>query len=202
MLQILDASGADTKSAASPSAGLTLMLAAATGIIVANIYYVQPLIGLIAPSLNLPGEADGLLVTLTQLGYALGLILLVPLGDLVENRVLIVRTAAATVLALALAAAAPVASIFFIAAVLIGLTATSVQMIVPMAAHLAPDHRRGQVVGNVMGGLILGILFARPVGSIIAYYLGWRAVFGASALVMIGLSRGRVMARCCARYRC
>jgi predicted MFS family arabinose efflux permease len=187
MSQVLDAPKANESSAA-PSAALTFMLAAAAGAIVANIYYVQPLVGLIAPSLNLPKSAASLLVTLTQLGYAVGLILLVPLGDLLENRVLIIRTVAATILALALAAASPDGTIFFIAAALIGLTATSVQMIVPMAANLAPDHMRGRVVGNVMGGLILGILFARPVGSIIAYLAGWRAVFGISAAAMLGLT--------------
>ena len=187
MSDVLEVSDAE-QSARAPSAGLTFMLAAAAGAIIANIYYVQPLVGLIGPALHLPRSAASLLVTLTQLGYALGLVLLVPLGDMVENRILVVRTTAATVLALALAATAPDGTIFLIAAALIGLTATAVQMIVPMAAHLAPDRMRGRVVGNVMGGLILGILFARPVASIISYLVGWRTVFGISAAAMAVLA--------------
>jgi predicted MFS family arabinose efflux permease len=188
MSQVLDVPKTDQAAAHPPSTALTFTLSAAAGSIVANIYYAQPLIGQIAPSLGLPQYAASLLVTLTQLGYAAGLILLVPLGDMLENRTLIVRTVAATTLALALAAAAPDGPIFFIAAVLIGLTASSVQMIVPMAAFLAPAESRGRVVGNVMAGLILGILFARPLGSIIAYVAGWRAVFAIAALAMIGLT--------------
>ncbi len=188
MSQVLDAPKGKSAAAGAPSAALTITLAAAAGAIVANIYYVQPLIGQIAPALDLPRDAASLLVTLTQLGYAAGLILLVPLGDLLENRALIVRTVAATSLALALAAAAPDGTIFFIAALLIGLTASAVQMIVPMAAHLASSQVRGKVVGNVMAGLILGILLARPLGSIIAYIAGWRAVFGIAALAMLGVA--------------
>lgn len=187
MLQRTETAGA-AEARQAPSTGLTLILAGATGAIVANIYYVQPLIGIIAPSLHMAKVTASLLVTLTQLGYALGLIFLVPLGDLAENRALILRTVAATILALALAAIAPDAAVFLAAAVLIGLTATSVQMIVPMAAHLAPEAMRGRVVGNVMAGLILGILFARPIGSLIAYLAGWRAVFGLSAIAMAALT--------------
>ncbi|HQT68418.1 MAG: MFS transporter [Rhodospirillales bacterium 20-60-12] len=176
----------DARLATSPtiSAGLVFLLAASAGIVVANIYYAQPLIGLIGPAIHLEPWAASLIVTLTQLGYALGLVFLVPLGDLFENRSLIVTTIAGSVLALALAAMAPNGTIFLIAAGLIGLSSVSVQMLVPMAAQLAPDASRGQVVGNVMAGLLLGILLARPVASMIAASFGWRAVFAASAMLV------------------
>lgn len=174
---------------------LVLLLAAACGVIVANIYYAQPLVGLIGPSVGLSPEAASLVVTLTQIGYGAGLVLLVPLGDLLENRRLIVATLCATVAALLVAAWAPSAALFLAAAFLIGLTSVAVQMMVPLAAHMAPEATRGQVVGNVMSGLLLGILLARPVSSLIADRFGWRAVFGLSAAAMVGFAilLGRVL---------
>lgn len=163
------------------SPGLTVLLAAACGAIVANLYYAQPLVGLIGPAIGLRPEAAGLVVTLTQLGYGAGLVLLVPLGDLVENRPLIRRTLGGVVIALLLAAAAPSAGLFLVASLLIGVTSVVAQMLVPLAAHMAPEATRGRVVGNVMSGLLLGILLARPVSSLIADAFGWRAVFQASA---------------------
>lgn len=174
---------------------LVLLLAVACGVIVANIYYAQPLVGLIGPSVGLSPEAASLVVTLTQIGYGAGLVLLVPLGDLLENRRLIVTTLCATVAALLVAAWAPSAALFLGAAFLTGLTSVAVQMMVPLAAHMAPEATRGQVVGNVMSGLLLGILLARPVSSLIADSFGWRAVFGLSAVAMVGFAvlLGRVL---------
>jgi predicted MFS family arabinose efflux permease len=178
--------------AGAPSSGitpsLTLLFAVACGAIVANIYLSQPIVALIAPDLGLGREVASLIVTLAQLGYGAGLLLLVPLGDIVENRRLIVATLATTVLALAAAGAAGSASLFLAASFLIGTTSTAAQMLVPLAAHLAPDSRRGRVVGNVMSGLILGILLARPVSSLIADLFGWRAVFVLPAALMTGLA--------------
>jgi predicted MFS family arabinose efflux permease len=173
--------------AAAPSAGLVTLYAVAAGAVVANLYYAQPLVGLIAPALHLPKPIASLLVTFTQLGYASGLLLLVPLGDLVENRTLSTRLIGGSVLALALAATAWTWPIFLAAALLIGLCSSAVQILVPMIATLTPDATRGRVVGNVMGGLVFGILLARPVASLIAYAVGWRAVFGLSALGMAAL---------------
>ncbi|MGC9271152.1 MFS transporter [Acidiphilium sp.] len=170
-----------------PSAGLVTLYAVAAGVVVANLYYAQPLVGLIAPSLHLPKPIASLLVTFTQLGYATGLLLLVPLGDLIENRALSTRLIAISVLALALAAAAWSWPVFLAAALLIGLGSSAVQILVPMIATLTPERTRGRVVGNVMGGLVLGILLARPIASIIAYALGWRAVFAISAVGIAGL---------------
>jgi predicted MFS family arabinose efflux permease len=170
-------------SAESVSAGMILLLAAACGLIVGNVYYAQPLIGLIAPAIGLDRANAGLIVGLTQGGYCVGLLLLAPLGDLVENRRLIVCSMSASVLALLLAAVAPSAPWFLAASLLIGVSSVSVQMLVPIAAHLAPDEIRGRVVGNVMGGLLLGIMLARPMSSLVANYFGWRTVFGASAIL-------------------
>ncbi|MGA1855391.1 MFS transporter [Azospirillum sp. 11R-A] len=170
------------------SRSLVLLMALACGVVVANIYYAQPLVGLIGPAVGLSPETASLVVTLTQVGYGAGLILLVPLGDLLENRRLVVVTLSSTVLALLVAAVAPTASLFLAASFLIGVTSVAVQMLVPLAAHMAPEASRGQVVGNVMSGLLLGILLARPVSSLIADSLGWRAVFVLSAVAMVGFA--------------
>nr|WP_295838050.1 MFS transporter [uncultured Azospirillum sp.] len=177
------------------SRSLVLLMALACGVVVANIYYAQPLVGLIGPAVGLSPETASLVVTLTQIGYGAGLVLLVPLGDLLENRRLVVVTLCSTVVALLVAAVAPTASLFLTAAFLIGVTSVAVQMLVPLAAHMAPEASRGQVVGNVMSGLLLGILLARPVSSLIADSLGWRAVFALSAVVMVGFAvlLGRVL---------
>ncbi|MCP2010622.1 MFS transporter [Duganella violaceipulchra] len=164
---------------------LTLLLACACGLIVANIYYVQPLISLIAPDIGLSNAAASLIVTLTQSGYCIGLLLLVPLGDLVENRRLISWTMGGVILALLLATVGPSAPWFLTASLLIGVSSVAVQMLVPIATHLAPAATRGRVVGNVMSGLLLGIMLARPVSSLVAGAFGWRTVFGASAALML-----------------
>ena len=174
--------------AESVPAWMTLLLATACGLIVGNVYYAQPLIGLIAPAIGLDKANAGLIVGLTQGGYCVGLLLLAPLGDLVENRWLIVYSLSASVLALLLAAVAPSAPWFLAASLLIGVSSVSVQMLVPIAAHLAPDSIRGRVVGNVMSGLLLGIMLARPMSSLVANYFGWRTVFGASAILMAGVA--------------
>jgi len=176
-----------TAAAPTISGGLTLLLAVACGAIVANLYYAQPLIREISVSVGLSPAAAGLVVTLTQLGYGLGLVLLVPLGDLLENRRLVVCTLAGTVAALALAAWAPSAGWFMAASLLIGVSSVTVQMLVPIAARMTPPATRGRVVGNVVGGLLAGILLARPIASLLADLLGWRAVFVISASLMAAL---------------
>jgi predicted MFS family arabinose efflux permease len=166
------------------SGALTLLFAVACGLIVANLYYAQPLAALIAPSIGLAADASGLTVTLTQTGYCLGLILLVPLGDLTENRRLICISLIAACASLAAAALAPSAAWFLSAAFCVGLSSVAVQMLVPVAAHLAPEQSRGRVVGNVMAGLLTGIMLSRPASSIIASEFGWRVVYASSALLM------------------
>ncbi|WP_306393097.1 MFS transporter [Telluria beijingensis] len=168
------------------SGGMTILLAFAAGITVANLYYAQPLVGPIGAALGMPPAASGLIVTLSQVGYCLGLLFIVPLGDLLENRRLVVGGLVATGAALGLAAIASTAWQFLLAALAIGLGAVVAQVLVPFAAHLAPDATRGQTVGKVVSGVLLGIMVARPVASLLAGLGGWQAVFGiAAALVLV-----------------
>jgi predicted MFS family arabinose efflux permease len=165
---------------------LIFLLALSCGAIAANIYYAQPLVGLIGPAIGMNHETYSLVVTLTQVGYGLGLIFLVPLGDIIESRRLIFSTLFMTVIALVCAYFASNVMVFLCTSLVIGLSSVVVQMLVPLAAHMAPEKKRGQVVGNVMSGLLMGIFLARPVASIIAYYTNWRGVFAFSAgLVLI-----------------
>jgi predicted MFS family arabinose efflux permease len=166
---------------------MVFLLASACGLIVANLYYAQPLISLISGEIGLDKTAASLIVTLTQCGYCAGLVLLVPLGDLVENRGLICWTLSGVIIALIAATMAHSATQFLAAALFIGLCAVAVQMLVPIAAHMTPEANRGHVVGKVMSGLLLGIMLARPTSSMLASIFGWRAVFGISAGVMIAL---------------
>ncbi|PYB70002.1 MFS transporter [Rhizobium wuzhouense] len=169
------------------SAGLTFIMAAACGLIAANLYYAQPLAGPIADAIGLPLHASGLIVTLTQVGYGLGLFFLVPLGDLVENRKLILVMIGAVTAALIAAGLATTPLPFLAASLSIGLGAVAVQMIVPFAAGLAPEQSRGKVVGNVMSGLMVGIMMARPVSSLVARLGSWHTIFFLSAAVMVAL---------------
>lgn len=158
------------------SSWLTFLLAGACGLIAANVYYAQPLIGMISSDLGLSPQAAGLIITLTQLGYAAGLVLIVPLADLIENRRLAVGMIGVGVIALTGAAMATHAQTFLIASLFIGFGSVSVQILVPYAAHLAPEAVRGRTVGNVMSGLMLGIMLARPVASLMADVLAARRV--------------------------
>ncbi|MGY3150038.1 putative MFS family arabinose efflux permease [Bradyrhizobium sp. USDA 3397] len=167
---------------------LTFVLAAACGMVAANIYYAQPLIAPISAALGLSHAASGLIVTMTQIGYGTGLLLIVPLGDLVENRALICSVIMLGAAALLAAAFATHALPFLLAALFIGLGSVAVQIIIPYAAHLAPEAIRGRVVGNVSTGLMLGIMLARPVSSFVTALLSWHAVFFASAALMIVLA--------------
>lgn len=179
---------APPRQASGISAWLTLLLATACGLIVANIYYAQPLAGPISASLGLSTAAAGLIVTMTQLGYGAGLLLIVPLGDLFENRRLVLAVLGIALFGLVGAAVSMHAAPFLAAALFIGLGSVAVQILVPYAAHLAPEAVRGRVVGNVMSGLMLGIMLARPAASFVAEALSWHAVFVISAFLMAGLA--------------
>lgn len=176
-------------SAATLSKGLVLLFAFCCGVIVANIYYAQPIIELIAPDIGLSAGGASLIVSLTQVGYALGLFFLVPLADLLENRRLMLATLAVTVASLIGAGLSEGPGVLLATSLLIGFGSVSVQMLIPLAAHLAPEETRGRVVGAIMGGLLLGILLARPVSSLIADHFHWRAVFfgAAAAMLLIAL---------------
>jgi predicted MFS family arabinose efflux permease len=181
-----------TRPLASPEAALpawlTLLLATACGLIVANLYYAQPLIGPISADLGLSPQAAGLIVTMTQIGYGAGLLFVVPLGDLFENRRLVVASVSLAALALAAAAGATHALPFLACSLVIGLGSVAVQVLVPYAANLSPDAIRGQVVGNVMSGLMLGIMLARPAASFVTHALSWHAVYVISAAMMVGVA--------------
>lgn len=167
--------------------GLVLLFAFCCGAIVANIYYAQPIVELIAPDVGLSAHSASLIVSLTQIGYALGLLFLVPLADLLENRKLMIGTAIVATASLLAASMSEHANAFLMISLLIGFSSVSVQMLVPLAAHLAPEETRGQVVGNIMGGLLLGILLARPLSSLVADHFGWRAVFISASVVMLAI---------------
>jgi predicted MFS family arabinose efflux permease len=167
---------------------MVLLFAVAAGMIVANLYYAQTLVGPISASTGLSPGAAGLVVTLTQLGYCLGLLFIVPLGDRLENRRMIVTGLAFTAAALAAAALAHSALVFLLAALCIGLGAVVAQVLVPFAAHLAPEATRGETVGKVVSGLLLGIMLSRPLASLVADYAGWHAVFAGGAIALVGLA--------------
>jgi len=162
---------------------MTLLLATACGLVAANLYYAQPLVGPISAALGLSPQAAGLVVTLTQIGYGAGLLLIVPLGDLVENRRLVLTLLALETLALAALALVTQPAPFLALSLLMGAAAVAVQVLVPYAAHLSPEAGRGKAVGNVMSGLLLGIMLARPVSSFIAGVWSWHGMFVLSAVL-------------------
>ncbi|PKU23874.1 MFS transporter [Telmatospirillum siberiense] len=175
------------------SAGLMALFAFSVGVTVLSLYASQPLIGLIQADFGLTTSKAGLVTTFTLLGYASGLLLLVPLTDLVENRTLIVATLGVDAVALASVAYAPNLPLFFAACYLSGVTASAIQMLVPVAAQLSADAQRGRVVGNVMSGLMLGILLSRPIASLFAEIAGWRSFYitlaGVIAVLAVLLAR-------------
>lgn len=166
------------------------LLALAGGFGVANLYYAQPLVALIADDIGLDETLASLVVTIGQLGYILGLLLLVPLGDIVENRRLIIAMLLFAACGLGLAFVSTTPALFLLAPLIFGIGSVVAQVAVPFAAHLARPEERGRRVGSVVSGLMTGILLARPVSSLIASFLGWRAVFLIAALTIVALAAG------------
>jgi predicted MFS family arabinose efflux permease len=181
----LPSDGSEVRS--NPKPAQVAVFAAACGLSVANIYYAQPLIGLIAPALGMRAGFAGLIVSLTQLGFGAGLLFLVPLSDVFENRRLVLCALGGVVLGLFGIALSASAALFMAASFIVGVCSVATQILVPFASQLAPDATRGKVVGNVMAGLLTGIMLARPFSSYVAAALGWRAVFYLSAGMMLAL---------------
>lgn len=163
-------------------------MAIASGATVANLYYNQPLLAIMAQGFHVTPDTAGFIPMLTQIGYAVGILLFVPLGDVVERRRLIVTMLWATAVSLALAALSPNIIWLLGASFAIGMTAISAQVMVPLAAQLAEPQSRGKVVGTVMSGLLIGILLARTVSGFVGAALGWREMYWLAAAIMAGLA--------------
>lgn len=185
------------EAAHAPSPRLVLLLASGAGLSVASLYYSQPMLGILAADIGVSAVDIGFVPTLTQLGYALGILLLAPLGDRHDRRTIILIKAALLVLSLLAAAISPSLGILLAASLAIGLSATLAQDIVPAAATLAHESRRGKVVGTVMTGLLLGILLSRVVSGFVAGHFGWRTMFvlAAAGVAIIGVAAWRGLPR-------
>lgn len=164
------------------------VMAAAAALSVANLYYNQPLLAVIARDLHVSTRAVGFVPTLTQAGYAAGLLFVVPVGDIVDRKRLVIASLAAVTLALVAVALSRGAWWLGVASFAVGATTIAPQLILPLAAALAPPAERGRVVGTIMAGLLIGILGARTVSGIAGAAFGWRAVYAAAAVLMTVLA--------------
>jgi len=162
---------------------LLMVMAVACGIFVANVYYNQPILELLQQAFPRAVGLVNLVPTATQLGFACGLFFLVPLGDRIDRRKLILGQAAVLIVALVCLAAAPNAWLLVIASAVVGISGSVAQQIVPFAAELAAPSRRGQVVGTVMSGVLCGLLLGRAIGGFTGDHWGWRATFWLGALM-------------------
>jgi predicted MFS family arabinose efflux permease len=172
------------------TAAMALLFAVACGLAVANVYYAQPLLDTLAATFGIRPATVGIVITITQVGYGLGLLLVVPLGDLIDRRQLIVGQSLLSVVALLCVALAPSAAILLPAMAAVGLLAVVTQVLVAYAALMAPPGERGRVVGIVTSGIIIGILLARAVSGTLSDLVGWRSVYlvsAAATLVVSGL---------------
>jgi predicted MFS family arabinose efflux permease len=165
--------------------GLVLLISVATGAVVANLYYAQPVLHQVARAFGTGPGATSSVITATQIGYAAGLLLIVPLGDLHPRRTLVTRLFAVSTIALVACAVAPNLWLFALASVAVGAASVAGQVMIPFAADLAPEERRGRVVARIMTGLLTGILLARTVSGLVAQVAGWRAIYWFSAVLMV-----------------
>ena len=167
------------------SRGLVALIAVGTGAVVANLYYAQPVLHEIAGTFHSGPGPTSAIITATQVGYAAGLLLIVPLGDLHPRRALVTRLFCVSAVALIGCALAPSLWVFALASVLVGGASVAGQVMIPFAADLAPEERRGRVVARIMTGLLMGILLARTVSGLVAQAAGWRAIYWLSAALMV-----------------
>lgn len=162
-------------------------MAVGAGLAAASLYYNQPMLALLARDLGATPERIGLVPTMTQLGYAAGIIGFAPLGDRLDRRRVILAKSVVLIVALLVATTASSAWTIIVASLFLGIFATSAQDLVPAAAAIAPAESRGRVVGTVMTGLLLGILLSRVVSGAVSQYLSWRVVFGGAAAAITAL---------------
>ena len=167
---------------------LTFLFAVAAGAAIANLYWAQPLLGLIAGDLRAATATAGWLVTATQVGYALGVLLLVPLGDVLDRRRFVPVMLLTSAAALLLCALAPSVGVLLLALGVLGVTSISGQVLTPLAGDLAGDTRRGRVVGAIGSGTLTGILASRTISGFVAGAAGWRAIFVLAAAVAVLLA--------------
>ena len=183
-----------TKTTQGLSPSLILLMSIATGLAVASNYYAQPLLDTIARNFSLSASTAGFIVTAAQLGYAAGLLFLVPLGDMFERRMLIVSMTLLAAGGMLITASSQSLGMLILGTALTGLFSVVAQILVPLAATLATPDKRGKVVGTIMSGLLLGILLARTVAGLLANLGGWRTVFWVASILMalmaIALWRG------------
>jgi predicted MFS family arabinose efflux permease len=166
---------------------LTLLLAVTAGLGAANLYYAQPMIGLLEASFGVHGAAVAQVSTASQIGYTLGILLLVPLGDRFDRRRVILALNAMLIVSLLAAAAAPSLPWLILASAAIGVAATLAQQAVPLAASLAAPGSEGLVIGRVISGLLAGILLARTLSGVVSEHYGWRAMFYLGAAMATAL---------------
>jgi predicted MFS family arabinose efflux permease len=164
---------------------LTLLFAVAGGAAVGNLYWAQPLLDLIAEDLHASTATAGWLITATQVGYASGILLLVPLGDVVDRRRLIPIMMLCATAALTACALAPSMGVLLVASTVLGLTTVSGQILTPLAGDLADESRRGRVVGTVVSGILIGILVSRTISGLVADAAGWRAIYVVAAVAAV-----------------
>ena len=177
-----------TKTTHGLSPALILLMSVATGLAVASNYYAQPLLDTIARAFNLSASSAGFIVTAAQLGYAAGLLFLVPLGDMFERRMLIVSMTLLAAGGMLITASSQSLTMMIIGTALTGLFSVVAQILVPLAATLASPEKRGKVVGTIMSGLLLGILLARTVAGLLASLGGWRTVYWVASVLMVAMA--------------
>jgi predicted MFS family arabinose efflux permease len=182
------ASARDESQKPSLPRSLVLLMASACGIAVGNLYYNQPLLARMSATFHVHAQQIGFVPVMTQLGCAAGMLLFVPMGDILERRRLIIRLLLVVTGALALAAAAPTLWCLEAASLLIGLLSVTPHIILPFAAQLASPQERGRAVGTVLSGLLIGILLARTFSGYIGDLFGWRAVYAIAAVLMVVLA--------------
>lgn len=165
--------------------GLVILMAIATGLVVASNYYAQPLLDTIATQFNLTTNMAGFIVTVAQLGYAVGLLFLVPLGDIFERKGLILTMTSLSAIGLLITALSNNIWQILVGTALTGLFSVVAQVLIPMAASLAKPHQRGKSVGIIMSGLLLGILLARTISGAVAMVGGWRTIYWVAFALLI-----------------